>query len=222
MAHIAGLVAAGVIPSPVPHADFVTFTTYKTLMGGRGGIIICKQKFARRVDQAIFPGSQGTPALNEIAAKAVCFNLASSPRFIELQKKILRNAKAIALALTRMGYRIVAGGTDNHLVLIDLRAKGVNGQQAEAALESVGIVTNRNVIPGDMQPPDVTSGLRLGSTVITARGMGPAEIHQIATWMDRAITQRHEPGTLREIAAAVQQLCRRFPIPGRKNKAPFY
>jgi glycine hydroxymethyltransferase len=212
MAHIAGLVAARVIPSPVPHGDFVTFTTYKTLMGGRGGVILCRKKYKRQVDQAIFPGSQGTPALNEIAAKAVCFNLAFKPQFIDLQKKILYHAKAFAQALTRLGYRIVAGGTDNHLLLIDLRPKGLTGDRAEAALESAGIVANRNVIPGDPQPPDVTSGIRIGTTAITARGMGRKEVNQIAEWMDRAMIQGRESGALREVAAAVQRLCRRFPI----------
>jgi glycine hydroxymethyltransferase len=215
MSHIAGLVAARVIPTPIPHSDFVTFTTYKTLMGGRGGVIICKQDFARRVDQAIFPGGQGTPALNEVAAKATCFGLASTPRFADLQKKIIDNAKVFAQALTQLGYRVVTGGTDNHLVLIDLRPKGLQGKGAETALESAGIIANRNVIPGDPQPPDIASGIRIGSTAITARGMGPAEVRQIAEWMDRAMIHGGEAAVLREVAEAVQRLCRRFPIPDR-------
>jgi glycine hydroxymethyltransferase len=215
MAHIAGLVAGGVIPSPVPHSDFVTFTTYKTLMGGRGGIILCRREFARRVDQAIFPGGQGTPALNEIAAKAVCFALAASPKFGDLQKKIVENARAFARALTRQGYRIVTGGTDTHLALIDLRPKGLQGAAAEAALESAGIIVNRNVLPGDPLPPDVSSGIRIGTTAVSARRIGPAEVDQIAEWMDRAVTHPQKSAILADVAEKVKELCRRFPIPER-------
>ena len=215
MSHIAGLVAAKVIPTPIPHSDFVTFTTYKTLMGGRGGVIICKQDFARRVDQAIFPGGQGTPALNEVAAKATCFGLASTPRFADLQKKIIDNAKVFAQALTQLGYRVVTGGTDNHLVLIDLRPKGLQGKGAETALESAGIIANRNVIPGDPQSADIASGIRIASTAITARGMGPAEVTQIAEWMDRAMGAGRKKHVLRDVAQAVKRLCRRYPVPER-------
>ena len=149
MAHIAGLVAAGVIPGPVSHADFVTFTTYKTLNGGRGGVILCRQKHAQKISKAIFPGAQGTPSLNLLAAKAVCFKLALEPEFKERQKKTLENAAAFADGFEKKGYRIVSGGTDNHLVLVDLRSKDLTGNVAEKTLESVGIIVNRNVIPGD-------------------------------------------------------------------------
>ena len=175
MAHIAGLVAAGVIPSPVPHADFVTFTTYKTLKGGRGGVILCKKEHERKISKTIFPGAQGTPSLNLLAAKAVCFKLAMEPGFKEEQIKTLENAAAFAAGFEKKGYRIVSGGTDNHLVLVDLRSKGLTGDVAEKTLESVGIVVNRNVIPGDPEKPDVTSGIRIGSPGVTTRGMGEVE-----------------------------------------------
>ena len=163
MAHIAGLVAAGVIPGPVPHADFVTFTTYKTLNGGRGGVILCRQEHAQKISRTVFPGSQGTPALNLLAAKAVCFKLAMKSEFKRQQKKTLVNAAAFATGFEKKGYRIVSGGTDNHLVLVDLRSKGLTGAVAEKALESVGVIVNRNVIPGDPQKPDISSGIRIGS-----------------------------------------------------------
>jgi glycine hydroxymethyltransferase len=179
-------------------------------------VIITKRDLARRVDQAVFPGGQGTPALNQIAAKAVCFKLASTPQFADLQRKIIENAQAFARALTRRGHRIVTGGTDNHLVLVDLRPKALSGKAAEAALESVGIIANRNVIPGDPQSADLTSGIRIGSTAITARGMGAAEVAQIAQWMDRVLTRPQNSSTLNGIAEDVKRLCRRFPIPERR------
>ncbi len=175
MAHIAGLVAAGVIPSPVPHSDFVTFTTYKTLMGGRGGVILCKEEFAKKIDQSIFPGCQGTPALNMVAAKAVCFGRALKPEFVRLQRQIVDNAVAMARRLAGFGYRLVTGGTDNHLVLFEVTGKGLTGDVAEAVLEAVGIVVNRNVVPREGEDPLRPSGVRLGATAISARGMGEEE-----------------------------------------------
>ena len=212
MAHIAGLVAAGMIPSPVPFADFVTFTTYKTLQGGRGGIILCRRKHAKKINRTIFPGAQGTPSLNMLAAKAVCFGLAMTSKFRELQKKTLDNAAALARAFEKKGYRIVTGGTDNHLVLVDLRSKNTTGDVAEKTLESVGIIVNRNVIPGDPQKPDVASGIRVGSPAITSRGMGEDEVCQIVELTDKALVKRHVPDALDQVSKKVVDMCRRFPV----------
>jgi len=212
MAHIAGLVAAGVIPSPVPHADFVTFTTYKTLKGGRGGVILCKNEHARKISKTIFPGVQGTPSLNLLAAKAVCFKLAMEPGFKEEQIKTLENAAAFAAGFEKKGYRIVSGGTDNHLVLVDLRSKGLTGDVAEKTLESVKIVVNRNVIPGDPEKADVTSGIRIGSPGVTSRGMGGFEVSRIVELMDRAMVDRNRSEALEKVSREVADLCREFPV----------
>jgi len=213
MAHIAGLVAAEVIPSPVPHADFVTFTTYKTLRGGRGGVILCKQDHADRIDRAIFPGGQGTPSLNFIAAKTVCFHLATADEFVELQKRTLKNAACFASEFKRLGYRLVSDGTDNHLVLVDLRSKGLTGALAEKALESVGIIANRNVIPGDPERPELTSGIRIGSPAISTRGMAEPEVQQIVRIMDAAMSNNEDFQILGQVADEVKDMCKRFPIP---------
>jgi glycine hydroxymethyltransferase len=212
MAHIAGLVAAGVIPGPVPHADFVTFTTYKTLNGGRGGVILCRQEHAQKTNKTIFPGAQGTPSLNLLAAKAVCFKLAMEPEFKERQKITLENAAAFAAGFEKKGYRIVTGGTDNHLVLVDLRSKDLTGDVAEKILESVGIIVNRNVIPGDPRRPDITSGIRVGSPGITTRGMGLDEIAQIVNWTDIAMVNHKNRDVLEQVSRGVMDLCRRFPV----------
>ena len=217
MAHIAGLVAAGVIPSPVSHADFVTFTTYKTLNGGRGGVILCRQKHAKKISKTVFPGAQGTPSLNLLAAKAVCFQLASEPEFKERQKKTLDNAAAFAAGFEKKGYRIVSGGTDNHLVLVDLRSIGLTGAVAEKTLESVGIIVNRNVIPGDPQKPDISSGIRIGSPGITTRGMGLNEIDQIVSWMDIAMKNSKDGDILGQISQEVINLSRKFPVYKEKD-----
>ena len=212
MAHIAGLVAAGVIPSPVPHADFVTFTTYKTLKGGRGGVILCRKAHEKKISKTIFPGAQGTPSLNLLAAKAVCFKLAMEKGFKEEQIKTLENAAAFADRFAMKGYRIVSGGTDNHLVLVDLRSKGLTGDIAEKTLESVGIIVNRNVIPGDPQKPDVTSGIRIGSPGITARGMGEVEVVRVVDLMDAAMVNRDDSDVLGNVSREVADLCRKFPV----------
>ena len=212
MAHIAGLVAAGVIPGPVSHADFVTFTTYKTLNGGRGGVILCRQEHAQKISKTIFPGTQGTPSLNLLAAKAVCFKLALDPEFKELQKMTLVNAAAFAAGFEKKGYRMVSGGTDNHLVLVDLRSKNLTGVLAEKTLESVGIIVNRNVIPGDPQKPDITSGIRIGSPAITTRGIGLDEVAQIVNWIDIAIVNNKNSDILAKVSQEVMNLCRRFPV----------
>ena len=212
MAHIAGLVAAGVIPGPVPHADFVTFTTYKTLNGGRGGVILCRQEHAQKISRTVFPGAQGTPALNLLAAKAVCFKLALEPEFKERQKKTLVNAAAFATGFKKKGYRIVSGGTDNHLVLVDLRSKDLTGDLAEKTLESVGIMVNRNVIPGDPRRPDITSGIRVGSPAVTTRGMGTQEVAQIVNLMDIAMLNSKNHDVLEQVSQEVADLCRKFPV----------
>jgi glycine hydroxymethyltransferase len=212
MAHIAGLVAAKVIPSPVPVSDFVTFTTYKTLMGGRGGAIICKEKYSRHIDRAVFPGSQGTPSLNQVAAKAVCFHLASTQAFKAVQKRIVDNAAVMADEFKKRDYRLVSGGTDNHMVLIDLRSKGLVGRDAEKLLESAGIIVNRNVIPNDPQPPDQASGMRVGASAISARGMKAAEARHIVGLMDAVMRSRGRRETLDRVAADVTSLCRDYPV----------
>ncbi len=212
MAHVAGLVAAGLIPSPIPHADFVTFTTYKTLQGGRGGVILCRQEHAKNISRTIFPGSQGTPSLNLMAAKAVCFKLAMEPEFKRLQKKTLENAEVFASGFEKKGYRLVTGGTENHLVLVDLRTKDLTGDIAEKTLESVGIIVNRNVIPGDPQRPDITSGIRVGSPGVASRGMGASEVFQIVDLMDTAMVNRADSNLLARTSNKVADLCRRFPV----------
>ena len=212
MAHIAGLVAAGVIPSPVPVSDFVTFTTYKTLMGGRGGVIISKKKYQRHIDRAVFPGSQGTPALNQVAAKAVCFHLADTPEFATVQKRIVNNAAAMADELRKRGYRLVSGGTDNHMVLIDLRSKRLLGRDAERMLESTGIIVNRNVIPNDPQSPDQASGIRVGASAISARGIEMDGARRVAGLIDAVISSGGKRETLDHVASEVASICRDYPV----------
>ena len=213
MAHIAGLVAAEVIPSPVPHADFVTFTTYKTMMGPHGGIILCREGFTKKIDRAVFPGTQGTPTLSLVAAKAVCLKLAATPGFVEIQQRTVTNAKFLCQQLTKRGYRPVAGGTDNHLILIDLRGKGLKGDVAEKALEEAGIMANRNVIPFDPESTNTTSGLRLGTAGITVRGMGEAQVAKIADLIDEVLGAPQATAVKEKTKEEVQGLCRLFPLP---------
>jgi glycine hydroxymethyltransferase len=217
MAHIAGLVAGRVIPSPVPHADFVTFTTYKTMMGPHGGIILCREEFAKKIDRAVFPGTQGTPTLSLVAAKAVCLKLATTPEFVEIQQRTVSNATLLCEELKKRGYRPVAGGTDNHLILIDLRSKGLKGDVAEKALEEAGILTNRNVIPFDPESTNTTSGLRLGTAGITVRGMGEAEVRTIADLIERVLSASQATAVKEEAREEVISLCRRFPLPGLRE-----
>lgn len=212
MAHIAGLVAAGVIPSPVPHCDFVTFTGYKTMMGGRGGVILCRKPHAGKIDRAVFPGCQGTSAVNMIAAKAVIFKLAMQERFVQIQKQTLENAVKLAHELASKGYRIVTGGTQNHQVLADVTAKGLDGKAAEEVLESVGLIANRNVIPGDADKIGAVSGIRLGTSAAAARGMGIEEMAAIAAWIDQALDHRSDRRILERIRQGVEALCQRFPL----------
>ena len=187
MAHIAGLVAAGVMPSPVPHADTVAFTTYKTMLGPHGGVLLARADLARAIDRAIFPGTQGAPDFGRIAAKAVCFGIAATPEFHETQAAILANARALATALEERGDRIVSGGTDTHLVLVDLRGRGLTGDVAEVALEEAGILSNRNVIPFEPGTPDRPSGLRLGTTAVAQRGMRAADMPELAELIDATL-----------------------------------
>ena len=213
MAHIAGLVAAGLHPNPVPYSDFVTTTTHKTLRGPRGGAILCKEKYAKLIDKSIFPGIQGGPLMHVIAAKAVSFKEALTDEFKEYQKQIVKNAKALAESLTGRGFRLVSGGTDNHLILIDVRSKGLTGKKAEALLEEVNITTNKNTIPFDPEKPAVTSGIRIGTPAVTTRGMKEAEMEEIAELIDLALDETKDRA---EIRNRVLDLCNRFPL--YKNK----
>ncbi|PKL47340.1 MAG: serine hydroxymethyltransferase [Candidatus Riflebacteria bacterium HGW-Riflebacteria-2] len=212
MAHIAGLVAADLHPSPIPYADFVTSTTHKTLRGPRGGLILCKEKWAKAIDKAIFPGLQGGPLMHVIAAKAVAFKEALEPDFKNYQQKVLDNAKALATALTAKGFRLVSGGTDNHLMLIDVRNKNVTGKVAEKALDRAGITVNKNTIPNDPQSPFVTSGLRVGTPAVTTRGMTPNEMSSIADLMDQALTAPEDEANLAAVKGKVHEICKKFPF----------
>lgn len=211
MAHIAGLVAAGLHPNPVPEADFVTSTTHKTLRGPRGGLILCKEKHAKAIDKAVFPGIQGGPLMHVIAAKAVAFGEALKSEFMEYQKQVVENAKVLAEALVENGFRLVSGGTDNHLILVDVRSKGLTGKEAEAILDEIGITVNKNTIPYDPASPAITSGIRIGTPAVTTRGMGAEGMKKIAEAMNIALTERTEEGAAkaREI---VEEICREYPL----------
>lgn len=207
MAHIAGLVAAGLHPNPVEFADFVTTTTHKTLRGPRGGAILCKEEFAKKVDKAIFPGIQGGPLEHVIAAKAICFEEALKPEFKDYQKSVVDNAQILANALTEKGFRLVSGGTDNHLILLDLRNKDITGKEAEKLLDDIHITTNKNTIPFDPQSPFVTSGLRIGTPAVTTKGMRKDEMVELADIMDKAITRKEKPEILSD---RVLELTKKF------------
>ena len=210
IAHIAGLVATGVHPSPVPVADFVTTTTHKTLRGPRGGMILCKEQYAKQIDKAIFPGTQGGPLMHIIAAKAVAFELALQPEFKTYCEQIVKNAKALSAGLTENGIRLVSGGTDNHLMLIDLRGTGKTGKEAEKLLHAANITTNKNAIPFDPEKPFVTSGIRIGTPAVTTRGMKEDEMKQIAAFIAKVI-QQGEPA-VPEVKEQVIALCKNFPL----------
>lgn len=209
MAHIAGLVAAGLHPSPVPYADFVTTTTHKTLRGPRGGAILCKKEYAKQIDKAIFPGIQGGPLMHIIAAKAVSFKEALQDSFKEYQKQVLKNAKTLADSLMEKGFRLVSGGTDNHLMLIDVRNKGLTGKKAEELLDHIGITVNKNTIPFETESPFVTSGLRIGTPAVTTRGMKEEEMKEIANIISLTLEEKSDVDTLRGL---VKSLCDRFPL----------
>jgi glycine hydroxymethyltransferase len=212
MAHIAGLVAAGVHPSPVPHADFVTSTTHKTLRGPRSGLILCREKYAKDLDRALFPGVQGGPLMHIIAAKAVCFKEAMEPSFADYQRQIVANAARLAAALNSQGFRLVSGGTDNHLMLVDVFSKGITGKVAEAALGQAGITVNKNAIPFDRNPPMVASGIRIGTPAVTTRGMREADMDTIADLVARVLAAPEGERTLSMVKAEVERLCRKFPL----------
>ncbi|MEI8011950.1 MAG: serine hydroxymethyltransferase [Candidatus Omnitrophota bacterium] len=212
MAHFAGLVAAGLHPSPVPYADFVTSTTHKTLRGPRGGIILCRQDFAKKIDAAIFPGIQGGPLMHVIAGKAVAFKEALDPGFKVYQENVVRNARVFAAALEKRGFRIVSGGTDNHLFMVDLRPKNITGKDAATLLDTVKITVNKNLVPFDTQAPAVTSGVRIGTPAVTTRGMRGAEVEEIARFIDEAIVHRDDAAALEKVRAGVAALTKKFPI----------
>src|SRR2546422_7779703 len=212
MAHIAGLVAAGVHPSPVPHSDFVTTTTHKTLRGPRGGLVLCREQYAKDLDRAVFPGVQGGPLMHIIAAKAVCLKEAAEPSFVAYQRQIVANAKKLASVLTTEGFRLVSGGTDNHLMLVDVFSKGITGRVAEAALGKAGITVNKNAIPFDQNPPMVASGIRIGTPAVTARGMREPEMDQIGDFIARVLAAPDDDRVLASVKAEVERLCRRVPL----------
>ena len=212
MAHIGGLVAAGVHPSPVPYADVVTTTTHKTLRGPRGAIILCKEELAKKIDSAVFPGTQGGPLMHVIAGKAVCFKEAMQPEFIEYQKQVVKNAAALAETLSAGGMRLVSGGTDNHLLLADVMSLGVTGRDVQERLDRAHITANKNAIPFDTQPPHLASGVRFGSPAATTRGMKEAEMRQIGEFILRLIREGED--AVPEVRAAVIDMCERFPLYG--------
>lgn len=212
IAHIAGLIAAGLHPNPVPYADFVTTTTHKTLRGPRGGVTMCKAEHAKAVDKLVFPGLQGGPLMHVIAAKAVAFKEALSPSFKRYQQQVLTNAKALAQGLMDRGYKIVSGGTDTHLMLVNLTNKGITGKDADAALDAAGIILNKNAVPYDEKPPAVASGIRLGSPIVSTRGMKEPEMAQIVELVDRVLQHRQEPAVLEEVRLHAKALCNKFPI----------
>jgi glycine hydroxymethyltransferase len=212
MAHVAGLVAAGLHPSPVPHADFVTSTTHKTLRGPRAGLVLCRGKWAKDLDRAVFPGVQGGPLMHIVAAKAVCFKEAMEPAFNEYQRQTLANAQQLASALSTQGFRLVSGGTDNHLMLVDVFSKGITGKVAEAALGKAGITVNKNAIPFDQNPPMVASGIRVGTPAITTRGMRETEMDQIAELIARVLAAPDDDRVIRTVKDEVERLCRKFPL----------
>jgi glycine hydroxymethyltransferase len=214
MAHIAGMVAVGLHPSPLPYADVVTSTTHKTLRGPRGGFILCRQELASSIDSAVFPRTQGGPLMHVIAAKAVAFHEAMQPGFVQYQRAILDNALILASELNRLGLRLVSGGTDNHMVLVDITDTGVTGREAEDALSEVGIVVNRNAIPFDPRPPRLASGIRLGTPAVTSRGFGSSEMKHIAALIARVTSNINDPQVRREAGDEVSEICSRFPVPG--------
>ncbi len=213
MAHIAGLVAGGQHPSPIPHAQFVTTTTHKSLRGPRGGIVLCEEKFAKQIDSTLFPGVQGGPLMHVIAAKAVCFHEALQPQFREYQRQVVINAKALAAGLAKHGYRIVSGGTDNHLMLVDLRPKEINGKEAQEVLDRAGITVNKNAIPFDTYPIFKPGGIRVGTPAVTTRGMKEEEMLEIADLIAEALSNRSDADALARVRGKVHELTRSFPIP---------
>jgi glycine hydroxymethyltransferase len=214
IAHIAGLIAAELHPSPIPHAHVITSTTHKTLRGPRGAFILCGEDLAQKIDRAVFPGTQGGPHMHSIAGKAVCFGEAMKPEFREYQKRIIENARVLAEELQQLGQRIVSGGTDNHLLLVDVGAKGITGRDAQTALERVGIVTNKNTIPYDERPPTVGSGIRLGTPAVTSRGLGPDDMRRVARLIVRVLDNMEDEKVATEVRREVQGVASAFAVPG--------
>jgi len=212
MAHIAGLVATGLHPSPIPHSDIVTSTTHKTLRGPRGGLVLCRETHAKALNRALFPGAQGGPLMHIIAAKAVCFKQAGEPEFIDYQRHVVANAKRLAASLAAHGFRLVSGGTDNHLVLVDVFSQGLTGKVAEAALGNAGITVNKNAIPFDKNPPMVASGIRLGTPAVTTRGMGEPEMDVIGDLINRVLSAPDDAAVASAVRDDVESLCRTFPL----------
>jgi len=212
MAHIAGLVAAGLHPSPVPHADLVTSTTHKTLRGPRGGFVLCRREWAEKLDKSVFPALQGGPLMHVIAAKAACFGEALTPAFQAYQRRVVENAATLAQALIERGFDLVSGGTDNHLMLVDLRSRGLTGKIAEEALHRARITVNKNAVPNDPQKPWVTSGVRLGTPALTTRGFGPEEMRLVAGWIARVLDHPGDASATRAVEDEILQLCAGFPL----------
>ena len=220
IAHIAGLIAAGLHPNPVPYADFVTTTTHKTLRGPRGGVVMCKAEHAKAVDKIIFPGLQGGPLMHVIAAKAVAFQEALLPEFKIYQQRVLANAKAVAKQLMSRGYKVVSGGTDTHLMLINLTNKNITGKEAETALDRAGIIVNKNTVPFDEKPPAVASGIRVGTPIVSTRGMGETEMEQIVGLIDRVLQKHQDKGVQRAVRDEAKTLCAKFPLFQTDRTAP--
>ena len=214
IAHIAGIIAAGLHPSPVPYAHVTTSTTQKTLRGPRGGFTLCDKELASAIDAAVFPGMQGGPFMHIIAAKAVCFFEAMQPEFVDYQKSVLNNARVLASELQRYGMRVVSGGTDNHIVLVDLSQQGITGKDAEQALWSVGISVNRNAVPFDTRPPVITSGMRMGTAAVTTRGFGTEEMKRVASLIAKVLSAWEDKRLQKQVHQEVREMCQRFPIPG--------
>ena len=212
MAHFAGLVAAKIHPSPIPHSAFVTTTTHKTLRGPRGGMVLCRSQYAKDLDRSLFPGVQGGPLMHIIAAKAVCFKEAMEPGFVDYQKQIVANARTLAAALQSSGFRLVSGGTDNHLMLVDVFSKGLTGKVAEAALGNAGITVNKNAIPFDQNPPMVASGVRIGTPAVTSRGMREPEMELIAEFIATVLAAPDNDGVAASVREKIEALCRKFPL----------
>lgn len=212
IAHYAGLIAAGEYPSPVPYADVVTTTTHKTLRGPRGGLILCKEKYIKQINSSVFPGNQGGPLMHIIAAKAICFGEALKPEFKAYQQQVKANAKRMAEELQKAGYRIVSGGTDSHVLSVDLRAKGITGKIAEKALDEAGITCNKNTIPYDPEKPMITSGIRLGTPAVTTRGMKEDDMANVVAFIDEALTNHDKPEVLAQISSKVEEFLKKFPL----------
>ncbi|HET9577536.1 MAG TPA: serine hydroxymethyltransferase, partial [Usitatibacter sp.] len=218
MAHYAGLIAAGAYPNPVPHADFVTSTTHKTLRGPRGGFVLAREKYAKALDSSVFPRLQGGPLMHVIAAKALAFHEAALPAFAHYQRQVIANARTLAGALERRGLRIVSGGTDCHLFLVDLRPKGITGKDAESALGLAHLTVNKNAIPGDPQKPTVTSGIRIGTAALTTRGMGESTVRDVANCIADVLERPSDPATIERVRSRVRALCREHPVYGSESR----